>query len=130
MADFRTPLRNARGFGSAQHGVGHFIAQRVSAVALLGLTSWGVWSALSVAAGGFEGARAWLGAPVNAALLCLLFVTGFYHAHLGMRVIIEDYIARRVTRAALMIVNVFVAAGGAGLAVVCVLKVALGGGAV
>lgn len=130
MSDFRTPLRTARGFGSAHHGVGHFIAQRVTAIALLGLTLWGVWSALSVAAGGFEGARAWLASPVNAALLSLLFVVGFYHAHLGMRVIIEDYIARRATRVGLMILNIFVAGGGAVIAVVCVLKVALGGGAV
>lgn len=130
MADFRTPLGTARGFGSAKHGVGHFIAQRVTAIALLGLTLWGVWSALSVVAGGFDGARAWLASPVSAALLSLLFVVGFYHAHLGMRVIIEDYIARRVTRAVLMIVNVLVAAGGAVLAVICVLKVALGGGAI
>ena len=130
MADFRTPLSAARGFGAAKHGVGHFIAQRVTAIALVGLTVWGVWSALNVSAGGFEGGRAWLAAPVNAAMLSLLFVVGFYHAHLGMRVIIEDYIARKITRAALMILNIFVAGGGAVLAVVCVLKVAFGGGAV
>ena len=92
MAGFRTPLGHARGLGSAKHGVGHFIGQRVSAFALLGLTIWGAWSAVTIAPGGYDGARAWLASPINAALIVLLVVTGFYHAQLGMRVIVEDYI--------------------------------------
>ena len=130
MAGYRTPLGAARGRGAAKHGVGHFIAQRVSAIALLLLTLWGVLSALEVAGGGFDGARAWLASPINATLLILLIVTGLYHAHLGMRVIIEDYIGRRATKAALLVLNLFVAAGGAVLAALCILKVALGGGVV
>ena len=130
MAGYRTPLGAARGLGSAKHGVGHFIAQRVSAVALLFLTVWGVLSALAVAGSGYDGARVWLASPVNAALLILLIATGFFHAHLGMRVIVEDYIGRKTTRATLLILNLFVAAGGAVLAALCVLKVALGGGVV
>jgi len=130
MAGYRTPLGSARGLGSAKHGVSHFIAQRVSAVALLFLTLWGVLSALAVAGSGFDGAKAWLASPLNAAPLVLLVVTGFYHAHLGMRVVIEDYIGRHSTRAALLVLNLFVAAGGAVLAALCVLKVALGGGVV
>jgi len=42
MTGFRTPLGRARGLGSAKHGVGDFIGQRVSAVALLFLAAWGV----------------------------------------------------------------------------------------
>ena len=45
MATYRTPLGKARGLGSAKHGVGHFIAQRVSAIALVALLLWGVDSA-------------------------------------------------------------------------------------
>jgi succinate dehydrogenase / fumarate reductase membrane anchor subunit len=128
MSDFRTALGRARGLGSAKHGVGHFIGQRVSAVALLLLTLWGVASALSVAAGGYDGARAWLGAPVNAALLGLLIIVGVYHAGLGMRTIIEDYIERPITKAGLLILNAFVGWGAAALAVVSILKVTFGAG--
>ena len=35
MADLRTPLSRAKGLGAAKSGSGHFIAQRVSAVALI-----------------------------------------------------------------------------------------------
>lgn len=128
MSDFRTALGRARGLGSAKHGVGHFIGQRVSAVALLCLTLWGVASALSVAAGGYEGARTWLASPVNAALLGLLILAGFYHAQLGIRTIIEDYIERPVTKAALLVLNAFVGWGAAALAVVSILKVTFGAG--
>jgi len=128
MSDFRTALGRARGLGSAKHGVGHFIGQRVSAVALLCLTLWGVASALSVAAGGYEGARTWLASPVNAALLGLLILAGFYHAQLGIRTIIEDYIERPVTKAALLVLNAFVGLGAAALGVVSILKVTFGAG--
>ena len=130
MAGYRTALGRARGLGSAKHGVGHFIGQRVSAVGLIFLGLWAAWSALAVARGGYAGAREWLGSPVNAALLALLVITGFYHAQLGMRTIIEDYIERPVTKAALLILNAFVALGGGALAVICLLKVALSPGAI
>lgn len=128
MADFRTALGRARGAGSAKHGVGHFIGQRASAAALIFLTLWGVWSVLCLGQGGYDGARTWLGSPVNATLIILLAVVGLYHAQLGMRTVIEDYIQRPATRIALLLLNAFVAGGGAVLTVVCILKVALGGG--
>lgn len=129
MAEHRTALGRARGLGSAKTGVGHFIGQRVSAVALLFLALWGVWSVVTVASGGFDGAKAWLGSPVNAALISLLALAGFYHVRLGMGVIIEDYIHKPATKAALLILNIFVCVGAGALAVICILKVAFGAGA-
>jgi succinate dehydrogenase / fumarate reductase, membrane anchor subunit len=129
MAGYRTPLGRARGLGSAKHGVGHFIGQRVSAVALVFLAVWGVWSAWTLAGGGYDGASIWLQSPVNAALLALLAAVAFYHMQLGMRTIVEDYIHRPATKAVLLIANAFVCFGGAALTIVCVLKVAFGAGA-
>jgi succinate dehydrogenase / fumarate reductase membrane anchor subunit len=128
--DFRTPLGRARGLGSAKSGVGRFIGERVTSVALLFLVLWGVWSALTLAGGGYDGAVTWLGSPVNAALLLLLTVVGFYHMQVGMTVIVEDYIHKPATKALLLIANAFACWGAMALTVVCVLKVALiGGGA-
>ena len=129
MAGFRTPLGRARGLGSAKSGVAHFIGERVSSIALVPLLLWGVWSAVGLAGGGYDGALTWLRSPVNATLLVLLALTGFYHMQLGMRVIIEDYIARHATRAALLLLNLFVCCVAAVLTVLSILKVALGGGA-
>jgi succinate dehydrogenase / fumarate reductase membrane anchor subunit len=129
MTGFRTPLGRARGMGASKHGVGHFIGQRVSAVALIFLALWGVSSALSLAAGGYADAVSWLQHPLNAALLSLTILAACYHMQLGMRVIIEDYIEKPGSKLALLILNVFVAWGAGALALVSLLKVAVGGGA-
>lgn len=130
MTSFRTPLGRARGLGSAKDGVGRFIGERVTSVALLFLVIWGAWAALTLARGGYDGAVHWLGSPVNAALMVLLAIAGFLHMQVGMAVIVEDYIERPATRAALLLINAFVCSGGLAVTVVCLLKVALiGGGA-
>ncbi len=124
MALIRTPLGRARGLGAAKHGVGHFIAQRVTAVALALLVLWGVFSALTLSNGEYDGAVAWLHAPLNAALAVLLAFAAFWHMQLGMRVIIEDYIARPLTKGALLIANVFACWLGGALTIFAILKVA------
>jgi succinate dehydrogenase / fumarate reductase membrane anchor subunit len=129
MASFRTPLGRARGLGAAKQGVGHFIGQRVSAAALIFLVLWGVFSALALARGDYDAAVAWLRQPLNATLLALTVSVGCYHMQLGMRVIVEDYISKPLSKTLLLILNVFVAWGAGALALVSLLKVAVGGGA-
>ena len=129
MASYRTPLGRARGLGAAKHGVGHFIGQRVSAAALVLLVLWGVFSALTLAHGGYDASVAWLRPPVNATLLALTVVVGCYHMQLGMQVIVEDYIEKPLGKTLLLILNLFVAWGAGALALVSLLKVAVGGGA-
>ncbi|HEY1929657.1 MAG TPA: succinate dehydrogenase, hydrophobic membrane anchor protein [Caulobacteraceae bacterium] len=129
MSLYRTGLARARGLGSAKHGVGHFIAERVSSVALILLTIWLVWVALAVARGGYAEARSILASPVNAAIAVLLIVVGLYHAMIGMRVIVEDYIEKPLTKAALLMLNTFVGWAAAAIATVSILKIAFGAGA-
>jgi succinate dehydrogenase / fumarate reductase membrane anchor subunit len=114
--------------GSAKHGVGHFIAQRVTAVALVLLVLWAVLAALDLARGDYDSAAAWLHSPVNAGLAILLAIAAFWHMQLGMRTIVEDYIEDAGSKALLLIANVFVCWGAAALTVVSLLKVALGAG--
>ena len=129
MSGYSTPLRRARGLGSAKRGVGHFIGQRVSAVALLLLSPWAVWSAIVLARTDFAGARAWLARPVDATLLVLLAFAGLYHGRLGLQVIIEDYFGG-LGRTGLLILNTFVALGAAALIAISILRVSLGVGTV
>ena len=121
---YRTPLSRARGLGASHHGVGHFIGQRGSAVALLFLLLWGVWSALKLAPLGYDGAVAWLHAPTHMAPLALLLAVGFFHARIGMQVIIEDYVHTPLLKTGSLLANTFVAYGAAVLAILSVLKVA------
>ena len=130
MVSYRTSLGRARGLGSAKHGVNHWIAERVSSVALVPLSLWGLFSAITLSRVGFDGASAWLHAPVNAVLAALLTVVSFQHMHAGLRVVVEDYIHKPGSKAAALLLNLFVCVLGAALAVFCILKVALTGGAV
>ena len=130
MPAYRTALGRARGLGSAKHGVGHFIAERVSSVALIPLVLWAVWAGIALARGGYVGARAWIASPINAVLVVLLVVGGFYHMQIGMRVIVEDYIHKPRSKAVLLIANAFVCWVGTALTVICLLKVALLGAGV
>ena len=125
MSVVRSPLGRARGMGSAKHGVGHFIAQRVTAIALLILLLWGAVSVVGLAHGDYSSATDWLHSPINAALAVLLAFAGFWHMQLGMRVVIEDYFQKASTKATLLILNIFVGWLGGALTILAILKVAL-----
>lgn len=126
-AGFRTPLSRARGLGSAKHGVGHFIADRVTGLALIPLSIWAAYAGLKIAAGGYVVAIEWLARPLNAVLLVLFVVTGFVHLRLAIQVVVEDYIQGFVAKSALLIANYLVCVLGAALGVFAILKVALSG---
>jgi succinate dehydrogenase / fumarate reductase membrane anchor subunit len=125
MAQIRTPLGRARGLGSSKHGVGHFIAQRVTAIALVLLVVWAIAASLQMARGDYDSAAKWLASPVNAGLASLLALAAFWHMQLGMRTIIEDYIGRASTKAILLVLNVFTCWLGGALTILAMLKVAL-----
>lgn len=128
MASYRTPLSRARGLGAAGHGVGHWIAERVSAIALVPLTLWALWAFLRLARGDHAEAVAWLqDNPLNPVLLTLFAAVSFWHMHAGLRVVVEDYVQKVASKTALLLLNLFVCVLAGGLTVFCILEVALGG---
>ncbi|MEL6322871.1 MAG: succinate dehydrogenase, hydrophobic membrane anchor protein [Pseudomonadota bacterium] len=107
----RTPTAQVRGLGAAREGTSHYIRQRVTAIGLIFLVPWFVWSAISSSKGGYDGVVGWLANPLNAILLILALGAAFYHMRLGMQVVIEDYIGKTSSRQLLLILNTFVAIG-------------------
>lgn len=120
------PLAKARGHGSAKDGVHHWYAQRASAVLLILLLGWLVYSLFSIAGGGYEASKALMSHPVNAALLGVLIVTALYHGMLGLQVVIEDYVHSPAVEIILYVLTRAGAYIGMALAVVHILKLALG----
>jgi succinate dehydrogenase / fumarate reductase membrane anchor subunit len=127
MVSYRTPLSRARGLGSAKHGVGHWISERVSALALVPLTLWGAFAVIRLAAGDYGFAVHWISNPLNAVLMVLLMAVSFWHMHAGLRVVVEDYIHVTLNKSVLLLLNLFVCVLTGALAVFSILKVALGG---
>lgn len=107
---FVTPVKSARGLGAARSGTVHHIRQRVSALALIVLVPWFMLSVMQAVNGGYAAAISWIGNPVNGGLLLLTAAAAIFHMRLGMQAVIEDYIGRSGTRAALLILNTFAAA--------------------
>ena len=123
---FRTPLANTRGLGSAKEGVGHYIDQRVSAIALIILVPWFVFSAILSVKTGYAGALDWMAKPWNAIGLILLSGAAFFHMRLGMQVVIEDYIHKPGTKQALLILNSLAAIALFAATAMSVLKIWIG----
>lgn len=90
--DLRTPLARVLGSGSAKEGGHHWRAQRVTAIILTPLTIWLVVSLIVMSGASYEAAVRWLSSPIVAALMLVFVATLCYHAHLGMQVVIEDYV--------------------------------------
>lgn len=88
----RTPLGRVLGFGSAKDGTDHFISQRVSAIALAILGLWFLFSMLTIESLSYLDVLRFVASPMNAILLALACITVCYHAWLGIRVVIEDYV--------------------------------------
>ncbi|MBK8069468.1 MAG: succinate dehydrogenase, hydrophobic membrane anchor protein [Rhodanobacteraceae bacterium] len=104
MTDFRTQLKIVRGHGSAREGAAHWWMQRVSAVALVPLSIWFLTFAASVHGADYLAIRYAIGQPLTAALMLAFIWAMFYHAYLGLQVVIEDYIHQRVLEVGLLVV--------------------------
>jgi succinate dehydrogenase / fumarate reductase membrane anchor subunit len=87
-----------RGLHAGEHGLSHWVRQRVSALLMLVLLGWFVWfaGALLVATPsigrGLQPLSGLLHSPCHALLLVLFLGLGLWHGMLGMRVIVEDYV--------------------------------------
>jgi len=129
MASYRTPLGRARGLGSAKHGAAEWLAEKYVTLSLVPLTLWAVFGVLRLATLDYAGAVAWVSSPLNATLLVLTIALSFWHMHRGMRVVVEDYIHKKNSKLALLLLNFTVCGLPGALAVFSILKVAFGGGA-
>jgi succinate dehydrogenase / fumarate reductase, membrane anchor subunit len=92
----RSPLRRARGLGSAREGVEHWWIQRATAVALIPLALWFMTSLIVLVRSDYSTVIVWLRTPYVIILVVLLLIALFYHAALGLQVVIEDYVHRSI----------------------------------
>ena len=121
------PLAKVRGLGSAKNGTHHWIVQRMTAVALVPLCLWFVFSLIGLIGADLATVKAWLGSPFNAVLMILTLIAGFHHAQLGLQVVIEDYIHGHAMKVTALLVAKGAAFFFGAAAVFSVVKLAIGG---
>jgi succinate dehydrogenase / fumarate reductase membrane anchor subunit len=122
----RSDLGRVRGLGSAKSGSHHWWHQRLTAIALIPLSLWFITTLMKHMSDSHHEAVAWISSPFITALLIALVISVFYHAKLGMQVVIEDYVHLEFAKVALLIAVNLALAFGLLLGVVAILKISFG----
>jgi succinate dehydrogenase / fumarate reductase membrane anchor subunit len=129
VGDSATPLGQVRGLGSAREGGGHWLRERVTSAALLLLGAWLIASLYFLPSLDQRTLAEWLAGPSGAVPMALFVVTGFIHAFDGMKVVVDDYVHDEGNRFAVNTLLLFLAVGGASLALFALGQIAFGGAA-
>jgi len=87
-----TSIGRVRGLGSAKTGSHHWLLQRFTAFGNLVLGLWLLFSLITLQDYTFETVATWASSPIPALGLMLLVISTFWHARLGLQVVIEDYV--------------------------------------
>jgi succinate dehydrogenase / fumarate reductase membrane anchor subunit len=122
-------LGKVRGLGSAEEGGGHWISERVTSIALVILGAWLMASLLLLPDLRLATVREWLSGPSGAIPMTLLVATSFIHGLDGMKVVVDDYVENEGNRFAVNLLLLFLAIGGAAIALFALARIAFGGAA-
>jgi succinate dehydrogenase / fumarate reductase membrane anchor subunit len=123
---YRTPLKGVQGLGSAKAGTQHFIVQRLTAIALVFLACWFLYFVVGLMHADYLTASDAVARPWNAMLLIAFLVAMFWHAQLGVQVVIEDYVHSHGLALTAQIAVRIVCILGALASVFAVVRIALG----
>ena len=124
-----TSIGRVRGLGSSHHGAHHWLMQRVTAVGNFVLTIYFAVSLLLMSNFSYEALAGWISAPVPDVAMALLVISVFWHARLGLQVLIEDYLHETGTKVAALLVLNLAAFAGAAFGLFCIARLAFAGGA-
>lgn len=121
-----TSIGKVRGLGSAHDGAHHWLTHRFSAISNLILMSWFIISLLLLGDYSYASVAGWIAQPIPAVGMILLSASLFWHAQMGLTVLIEDYIHDSGSKFALLTLLNLAAVGGGAFAIFCVARLAFG----
>ena len=121
----RHPLARVKGAGPSGEGSHHWWLQRLSALALIPLGLWFMFAVIGHLDDDYSAVVQWLSHPGVALAAVLFSVFMFFHAHLGVQVVIEDYIHNEAVKMISLLISkaVLLVAGAA--SVFAILSLAL-----
>lgn len=123
----RTPLGQVRGLGSAKEGTGHFVKQRLTALANVPLIIAFVIILISVQDEGYAAVVETLSSPIVAVIMLAVILSGVIHMRIGMQVIIEDYVHGEGLKFLCLAANTLFAVAIGLMSAFALLKIAFGG---
>ena len=100
---YRSDLSKAKNLGSAGSGSGHWWHQRLTAILLILITAWLFYFFWDISNSMPSEIIEVFNKPYHVLMLTLFVMAGFYHAALGMQVVIEDYVHCRAVRLSLIL---------------------------
>ena len=124
-----TPIKRVRGLGSAHEGAHHWLVQRFTAIGNLVLMLFLVISLALLPGYDHATVTGWASQTLPATALALLIVSVFWHARLGLEVLIEDYVHDAGTKFATLTLLNLATIGGGAFGLVSIARIALGGAA-
>ncbi len=122
-----TSIGRVRGLGSAHEGAHHWLLQRMTAIGNLILMAWLVVSLALMGDYSYATVSSWLAQPISAVAMILLVTSVFWHARIGLQVLIEDYIDNSGSRFAALVALNLATIGGGAFAIFSVAAHAFGG---
>ena len=124
-----TSIGRVRGLGSAHDGAHHWLIARTTAVGNLVLMTWLITSFVLLPDYSYETVTGWISQPIAAVPMMLLIISVFYHAKLGLQVLIEDYVPDAGLRFGVLTALNLAAFGGGAFALFSIARLALTGAA-
>ncbi len=121
----KTPLGRVRGLGPAGEGAEHWWEERLSSIAVLLLLVVLLVSLLRLPGLDLATIREWLTQPLAAVPMLLLIFATFWHARMGLQVVVEDYVHEEGGKLFWIVLINFAAVFAGALAAFSVLKIAL-----
>ena len=121
-----TDIGEVRGLGSAHHGAGHWVLMQYTSAGSLLTCAYLAVSFLLLPDLSYATVTGWLKGLGPSFALGLLIVAVFWHARLGLQVLIEDYVEHSGKRFAAMLVINLAAFAGAAFGLLCLIRIGLG----
>jgi len=129
MTTDTTAAPAAAAVAPAEDAAHHWGLERMLSVSTLLLFVWFLVSLWRLPGLDQQSVAEWLKNPLAAVPMLLLVVSTFWHLKLGLAVVVEDYVHEAGSRFAWLVVINFLSLFAAGLAILSVLKIALGSSA-
>lgn len=124
-----TPLGQVRGLGSAHHGAGHWLLMQATSAGALITCAYLVFSFLLLPDLGYATVTGWLKGLGPSFAIALLIVAVFWHARLGLQVVVEDYVSDPGRRFAALLALNLAAFAGAAFGLVALARIGMAGAA-